>query len=477
MDVDYRAVDEQKESSGGAHLLAPEEAGGSLIDSPRQPAHGQRAISMLDYHLLPQCSVVSDAPVCALSPSPGALLVSPCPPQPVDTSGKPICAGCPTRLCNCRGKLYDTDKGQICQRCYNIRRRGPPARSTTTPPARSHKRASFDTPASAPPPATHTLHDRASWEPQGWQFVRGDKLRIAMSQDWLDLVTSTEPGGCQNWREMRAQFFEHNMRQPVSNPALEQQRTRVVSNAEQLGRALLVEHGMMEEEYQLSDIGCLRTTRHHGLQEIHCDIQQFKYAHLCYIVLVYLCDTESTAVADVRRDELDPCWKMNIPQATRLFENVRFLTERVHCGDALIMNGKTFHYGVGNLNSHDRYVGFLSFTPKSLPPFDSQEQFYPTGTRSPSVLPTARLKRPYDTLGPTQQWKRRKQLHAEVTAAVDRAGAPLTTINPPPIPSPSELIHLPTSVREQIRSVPSLRIPSEQTMIKCKQHSCCLPQR
>jgi hypothetical protein len=34
--------------------------------------------------------------------------------------------------------------------------------------------------------------------------------------------------------------------------------------------------------------------------------------------------------------------------------------------------------------------------------------------------------------------------------------------------SPEELIHLPTCVREQIRTVPSLHIPSEQTMIQCK---------
>ena len=38
------------------------------------------------------------------------------------------------------------------------------------------------------------------------------------------------------------------------------------------------------------------------------------------------------------------------------------------------------------------------------------------------------------------------------------------------IPRPrAELIHLPTSVREAIRTVPSLHIPSEQTMIQCKQ--------
>ena len=62
---------------------------------------------------------------------------------------------------------------------------------------------------------------------------------------------------------------------------------------------------------------------------------------------------------------------MTIPQATRHFNTVRFLTERVAIGDALVMNGKTFHYGVGNPDLYQRFVGFLSFTPNSLPPFDS----------------------------------------------------------------------------------------------------------
>jgi hypothetical protein len=46
---------------------------------------------------------------------------------------------------------------------------------------------------------------------------------------------------------------------------------------------------------------------------------------------------------------------------------------------------------------------------------------------------------------------------------------PLNAIIPPSTPSPADLIHLPTCVREQIRTVPSLHIPSEQTMINCKQ--------
>ena len=99
------------------------------------------------------------------------------------------------------------------------------------------------------------------------------------------------------------------------------------------------------------------------------------------MVIFYLVDTTSTAVADVAKDELDCVWSMTIPQARRRFSSVQFLTERVAVGDALVMTGKTFHYGVGNPDPYRRYVGFLSFTPKSLPRFDSQEQFYPTGVR------------------------------------------------------------------------------------------------
>lgn len=46
--------------------------------------------------------------------------------------------------------------------------------------------------------------------------------------------------------------------------------------------------------------------------------------------------------------------------------------------------------------------------------------------------------------------------------------APVAELQPA-VPSPAALIHLPTSVREQIRSVEGLQIPSQQTMIQCKQ--------
>jgi hypothetical protein len=79
-----------------------------------------------------------------------------------------------------------------------------------------------------------------------------------------------------------------------------------------------------------------------------------------------------------------------------------------------------------------------------------------------------RQKRSYDSLGPTQRWKRRKQALADITNALQQHGCPIESLPLQPHASPPELVHLPTSVREQIRSVPSLRIPCEQTMIACK---------
>jgi hypothetical protein len=87
----------------------------------------------------------------------------------------------------------------------------------------------------------------------------------------------------------------------------------------------------------------------------------------------------------------------------------------------------------------------------------------------PVAAPVQRTKRPYDTLGPTQRWKRRKQALADITNTLEQHGCPIDALPLHPHVTPEELVHLPTAVREQIRSVPSLRIPCEQSMIACKQ--------
>jgi hypothetical protein len=83
--------------------------------------------------------------------------------------------------------------------------------------------------------------------------------------------------------------------------------------------------------------------------------------------------------------------------------------------------------------------------------------------------PVTRTKRPYDTLQPTQQYKRRKQLHSAIAEAVQQIGCPVEALRLQQRTTPEELLHLTTAERERIRTVPSLHIPCEQTMIKCKQ--------
>jgi hypothetical protein len=78
------------------------------------------------------------------------------------------------------------------------------------------------------------------------------------------------------------------------------------------------------------------------------------------------------------------------------------------------------------------------------------------------------LKRPYNTLRPTQKRERRKQAREAVAEVLEQVGCPLDAIQSPSTPSPADLIHLPTSTREQIRTVRGLSIPCEQTIIECK---------
>ena len=51
---------------------------------------------------------------------------------------------------------------------------------------------------------------------------------------------------------------------------------------------------------------------------------------------------------------------------------------------------------------------------------------------------------------------------------LEEISVPLEEIQSPPTPSPADVLHLSTSTREQIRTVPGLKIPAERTIIKCK---------
>jgi hypothetical protein len=87
---------------------------------------------------------------------------------------------------------------------------------------------------------------------------------------------------------------------------------------------------------------------------------------------------------------------------------------------------------------------------------------------APVISPIIRSKRPYDTLKPSQQHNRRHQVRTEVAAIVRRVSCPLEAIQPSSYTTPAELLHLSTAERDRIRTVPSIHIPSEQSIIKCK---------
>ena len=83
-------------------------------------------------------------------------------------------------------------------------------------------------------------------------------------------------------------------------------------------------------------------------------------------------------------------------------------------------------------------------------------------------LPLPRTKRPYESLRPTQKRERRKQLRSAIAEAEQETGCPLEALQLQQRTTPEELLDFTTAERERIRTIPSLHIPCEQTMIACK---------
>jgi len=79
------------------------------------------------------------------------------------------------------------------------------------------------------------------------------------------------------------------------------------------------------------------------------------------------------------------------------------------------------------------------------------------------------MKRPYESLQPTQKWKRKMRAQEAVAEVLQQHGVPLAAIASPSTPSPADVLHLTTAERDRIRTVPSLHIPCERTIIQCKQ--------
>jgi hypothetical protein len=390
MEVDWGAIEEVKETSDGAHLTAGGSTNGRSEDFPMEINSGQMQILLWGYQGVPPRLTLVDTLLSCVCFYVGAPSAGECLKARVNDYGQQLCEICGTRLNKCQGKLYKKPPGLICHLCYNDPERTSRLPSAAPPPDRSHKRKQPPTgqliensalSIISLPSFPISLRNSTTWPKQRFQLIPANRARRANMTDWSRLVKETGSGAFNGWEEKRAGFYEQNMRQSLSRSILEQQRVRIVTSAENLARSLLHSLDVDESSLRMDDIECLRTDPKIGLQEVHADIQKHQYAASCYVVIFYLVETESTAVADVLTDELDSMWKGTIPQNIQRLKSVNFRTERVFVGDALIMTGATFHYGIANPDLYQRFVGFLSFTPKSLPPMDSQQQFYPIGIR------------------------------------------------------------------------------------------------
>lgn len=92
-----------------------------------------------------------------------------------------------------------------------------------------------------------------------------------------------------------------------------------------------------------------------------------------------------------------------------------------------------------------------------------------TALPSSSITPTRnRSKKPYEQLKPTQKRERRKQMREAMTEVEERIGCPATAVVSSSSTTPSSLLHLSTSDRHRIRSVESISIPCESSIIQLK---------
>jgi hypothetical protein len=136
---------------------------------------------------------------------------------------------------------------------------------------------------------------------------------------------------------------------------------------------------------RLAAIKLLRSSQGRGEQEIHFDIPVYDQAVKCFTVLLYLTDTESTAVSTLPLKDIRQCFtdgeQRPSAAALQLLSRDKFHTRRVTAGDMLVLNCAVPHFGVANPDEQDRYVLFLLFHPASSSTPDTEEQRYPHGVK------------------------------------------------------------------------------------------------
>jgi hypothetical protein len=112
-------------------------------------------------------------------------------------------------------------------------------------------------------------------------------------------------------------------------------------------------------------------------------VTDYELARRCYTVLLYCCDTLSTAVPTRPLSELRDAFSSSErrPSAAALAKLApdQLYTTRVRCGDALVLSCAVPHKGKANPDAATRYVCFLHFSPAGMPLPDTEQQRYPHG--------------------------------------------------------------------------------------------------
>jgi hypothetical protein len=284
MEVDCRPLDEHKEGDIALLLHAIEHDDGGSTDFSLQPPHGQMQISRLAYSLLPLNPTYSDSPVSVVYCHLGAPLVLRGLSQPVDPTGKPKCALCPTRLSRCKGKLYKHSQGQICQRCYDGTRRESRAPSPPPTPSRSNKRKQIDQgkPQIAPavliapplPPPT----PQPSFHTHGSSLHPSSRTSRATAVSWLELAFDNE---LDRWEKKRGGYFQYDTAQSLKRSFMDEKRVRLRHSAERIARTQLSALGIETTSLHLwaftSPSSCVSATSVCGTERIHRGTVKFTF--------------------------------------------------------------------------------------------------------------------------------------------------------------------------------------------------------
>ena len=187
------------------------------------------------------------------------------------------------------------------------------------------------------------------------------------------------------WEEKRGGYEQHETFRSLKCSFLDEKRVRLRHSAERIARAELSALGVGATRLRLAAIKLLRSSQGRGGQEIHFDIPVYDQAVKCFTVLMYLTNTESTAVSTLPLRDIRQCFtdgeKHPSAAALKLLSRDTFQTKRVTAGDMLVLNCAVPHFGVANPNQHDRYVLFLLFYPASSSAPDAEEQRYPHGVK------------------------------------------------------------------------------------------------